>query len=292
MRSTTAVRVRTTRTNRTSHLALLRVAIAATALGVLASRPVPALPPEPIRAFASEVPRVFSELENLVARERMTQLVYDSANDRVVRRRVLVSDYQIAPLEEDPTVPWEFRFVREIDGKAVPGADRQLDDFLRLRHRDSREERMRITNLGLSSSLPDCYWHNLTLVLRAFQGENADNFEWRPLRSGWAFEQVRGPGIPQNHFDPRSPRHYPKGALTFEEGSLSKLQLEWTSDGMVTSVQLEFSRPVAPDFIPRPLKYVAKKRREASARTVVQTTFEYGDYRRFGVRSEETTRPQ
>jgi hypothetical protein len=216
------------------------------ALGLGAAVPAAAAPPEDIRAFASDVPRVFSELENLVARERMTQLVFDTASDRIVRRRVLVSDYQIAPLEEDPTVSWEFRFVREVDGKPVPGAARQLDDFLRLRHRDSREERMRITNLGLSSSLPDCYWHNLTLVLRAFTGDNVDNFDWRPLRSGWAFEQVRGPGIPQNHFDPRSPRHYPKGTLSFEEGSLSHLQLEWSSDGIVTSAQLDFSRPVDP----------------------------------------------
>jgi hypothetical protein len=263
----------------------------AIALGLGAAIPAAAAPPEDVRAFASDVPRVFSELENLVARERMTQLVFDAASDRIVRRRVLVSDYQIAPLEEDPTTPWEFRFVREVDGKPVPGASRQLEDFLRLRHRDSREERMRITMLGLSSSLPDCYWHNLTLVLRAFTGDNADNFDWRPLRNGWAFEQVRGLGIPQNHFDPRSPRHYPKGTLSFEEGSLSRLQLEWSSDGIVTSAQLDFSRPVEPDRIPRPLKYVARKRREGSTRTLVQTTFEYADYRRFGVSSEQTTRP-
>jgi hypothetical protein len=261
------------------------------ALGLGSTLPAAAAPPEDIRAFASDVPRVFSELENLVAREMMTQLVYDTASDRIVRRRVLVSDYQIAHLEEDPAVAWEFRFVREVDGKPVAGASHQLDDFLRLRHRDSREERMRITNLGLASSLPDCYWHNLTLVLRAFSGENADNFQWRSLRNGWAFEQVRGPGIPQNHFDPRSPRHYPKGSMTFEEGSLSRLQLEWSSDGLVTSVQLDFSRPVEPDLIPRPLKYVARKRREGSPRTLVQTTFEYDDYRRLGVSSEQTSRP-
>lgn len=242
--------------------------------------------PEPVRELAKDVPRIFSELENLVARERMTQIVFDSVSDRVVRRRVLVSDYQIAPLEEEPDAPWEFRFVREIDGRPVPGADRQLEDFLRLRHRDSREERMRITNLGLSSSLPDCYWHNLTLTLRAFAGGNADNFEWTPLHGGWAFEQVRGPGIPQNHFDPRSPRHYPKGSILFQDGAVSKLQLEWTSEGLVTSVALEFTRPAEPDLIPRPLRYVAKKRSASSTRTLVQTTFEYGGYRRFGVRTE------
>ncbi|MEO8431067.1 MAG: hypothetical protein ABI592_06115 [Acidobacteriota bacterium] len=248
--------------------------------------------PEPVRVLAAEIPSILQEFENLVARERMTQVLFDASANRPARRRVIVSDYQIAPLEEDPNVLWEFRFVREVDGKRIADADTRMQDFLRLRHRDSREERTRITNLGLSRSLPGCYWHNLSLILRAFEGENSGNFDW--TRSGgdtWRFEQVRGLGIPQDLFDPRSPRHYPHGSVSFSGGALSRLDLEWPSDRFVTSVSLEFTPREPPANLPRPLKYVAKRRLASSQRALIQTTFEYDDYRRFSVQSESQTSP-
>ncbi len=248
--------------------------------------------PEPVRALALEIPSVLAEFENLVARERMTQVLFDTVADRPSRRRVIVSDYQIAPLDEDPSVLWEFRFVREVDGKPVAEADREMQDFLRLRHRDSKEERIRITNLGLSKSLPGCYWHNLSLILRAFEGSNVENFEW--TRRGaitWSFEQVRGFGIPQDLFDPRSPRHYPRGSISFAGGALSRLDLEWPADKFVTSVSLEFTPREPPASLPRPLRYVAKRRLASSQRALIQTTYEYGDYRRFSVQSESQTNP-
>jgi hypothetical protein len=58
----------------------------------------------------------------------------------------------------------------------------------------------------------------------------------------------------------------------------------------VTTVLLEFTRPQAPDEVPLPKKYVAKRRAASSGRVAVQTTFEYGDYRRFRVRSEGETK--
>jgi len=203
---------------------------------------------------------------------------------------VIISDYQIAHLEGDPDALWEFRFVREVDGRTVPGADQQIENFLRLRHRDAREERMRIASLGLSRSLPGCYWHNLTLLLRAFQGGNVENFAWRQGRDVWLFEQVRGPGIPEDLLDPASPRHYPRGSLAFSAGPLSRLELEWAASSLLTTASLEFTKPEAPDFIPRPKRYVVRKRLASSIRPSVQTTFEYGEYRRFSVRSEGETR--
>jgi hypothetical protein len=190
----------------------------AVAAAVLADEPVPG----PVRDFSREIPRIFSELENVVARERMTQVIFDSTSDRIFRRRVIVSDYQIAHLDEDPEALWEFRFVSQVDGKGIPGASQQIENFLRLRHRDARQERLRITNLGLSSSLPGCYWHNLTLVLRAFEAGNVEDFSWRRSRDLWLFEQVRGLGIPQDLFDPDSHRHYPRGSVAFSAGSLSR----------------------------------------------------------------------
>jgi hypothetical protein len=258
----------------------------AIAIAVLSYEPVPG----PLRDFSRDIPRIFSELENVVARERMTQAIFDSTSDRIFRRRVIVSDYQIAHLEEDPEALWEFRFVNEVDGKAVAGAGQQIENFLRLRHRDAREERQRITNLGLAASLPGCYWHNLTLVLRAFQGDNVENFSWRRSRDLWLFEQVRGLGIPQDLFDPGSPRHYPRGSVAFSEGSLSHLDLEWTANGIVTTISLEFARPQSPDDVPLPKKYVARRRAASSRRIAVETTFEYGDYRHFRVRTESETK--
>jgi hypothetical protein len=260
-------------------------ALAAGLAGAVAARADEAVP-GPVRDFSREIPGIFSKLENVVARERMTQVIFDTTSDRIFRRRVIVSEYQIAHLEEDPEALWEFRFVSQVDGKAVPGASQKIEDFLRLRHRDAREERQRITILGQAVSLPGCYWHNLTLILRAYEGSNVENFSWKQSGGRWLFEQVRGLGIPQDFFDPGSPRHYPRGSLAFSAGALSRLDLEWTANGLVTTISLEFSKPKAPDDIPLPKRYVAKRRTATSLLTAVQTTFEYGDYRRFEVRSE------
>ncbi len=259
--------------------------------GLLLAGPASAQSPEPIRELSRQVSRILAQMQNLVARERMTQIVYDTSSERVIRRRVLSSDYQIAPLDAEPDALWEFRFVREVDGRAVPGAERGPEDFLRLRSRASLEERMRVTELGRSRSLPGCYWHNLTLVLRAFEGGNVDQFEWRRRGPAWLFEQVRGPGIPDNGFDPRSPRHYPHGSLEIADGSLRRVDFEWTSGGLVTSVAMDFTPPEDPDRIPKPLKYVARTRQASGPRPLSQTTFEYGDYRRFGVSTETATAP-
>lgn len=282
------------RTASRSGFALRAAAVVAAAalLAFPAARARAEAPPEPVRALSLEVPNILAEFENLVARERMTQVLFDAVANRPSRRRVLVSDYQIAPLEEDPNVLWEFRFVREVDGKPVAGADQQMQDFLRLRHRDSREERLRITNLGLAKSLPGCYWHNLALILRAFEGPNVENFDWAARgENSWRFEQVRGLGIPQDLFDPRSARHYPHGSISFAGGALSRLDLEWSADRFVTSVSLEFTPRQPPADLPRPLRFVAKRRLTSSQRALIQTTYDYDDYRRFSVQSESQTNP-
>ena len=246
--------------------------------------------PDKIRAFAQQIPRIILQLQDYVATERMTQMIMDPRADRAMRKQVLLSDYQIAPLEEDPSVLWEFRFVRAIDGKPVPGSERQIDDFFRLRHRDAREERLSIAELGLSRSLPGCYWHNLTLVLQAFADPNVEDFDWKGEGDRWVFEQIRGFGIPEDLFDPKSPRHYPKGSLVFSKGSLSHLELEWPSGAVVNAVTFDFSPSAEADPIPRPARYVAKKRVAGTrSKTLVETIFEYSDYRRFSVTTDPRT---
>ena len=262
-----------------------------TVLVLSAALSAPAAPktlPDGIRAFAEQVPRITAQLQDYVATERMTQMVMDGRADRVARKQVLVSDYQIAPLEEDPSVLWEFRFVRSIDGKTVPGADRQIEDFFRLRHKDAAEERLSIAQLGVSKSLPGCYWHNLTLVLQAFGGANAENFDWKGDGDRYSFEQVRGLGIPEDIFDPQSPRHYPKGSLVFSGGTLSRVEMEWSSRELITVVALDFSPAGEAGGLPRPSRYVAKRRLLAgmTQKTLVETVFEYKDYRHFSVSTE------
>jgi hypothetical protein len=250
----------------------------------------PSATPDGVLAVSREVGRIATGLQDYVATERMTQKVMDTRADRVMRKQILVSDYQIAPLEEDANALWEFRFVREIDGKPVAGADRQIEDFARLRHQDAKEERLAITKLGFDRSLPGCYWHNLTLMLLAFAGPNVDNFSWRGDGDRWTFEQVRGLGIPENLFDPKSQRHYPRGTMTLAKGALSKLEIEWQVGELITSVSLEFSAPAEPGAIPLPSRYVAKKRIAGpTQKTVVETDFDYSAYRRFAVTTEPST---
>src|ERR1041385_346225 len=126
--------------------------------------------------FSRKLPEVFEELGNLVAREEMVQQVYRSG--RLFDIRTLVSDYQVAHLDTDPSALWEFRFVRMIDGRKVPDFDRKVSDFFLLRHADAREERIRVTRQALDRSLPHCYWHNLTLALGALGAGLLPNYDW------------------------------------------------------------------------------------------------------------------
>ena len=250
--------------------------------------------PDAVRAFSREIPGFFEELERIVAREEMRQEAMDPLAARPLRRRTLVSDYQIAPLAEEPGALWEFRFVREVDGKPVPGAAREFQDFLRLRHKDSREERMKIVELARTKSLDGCYWHNLTLAMMAFSEPFVENYRWRGSGNRYEFEQVRGPGIPEDVFDPASPRHYPTGAIAFSgpAGQLSEIDLRFPTRDTVVEMRLFFARS-AVARAPLPSQYVVERKRASTMRTLLKTTLEYTGYRRFTVTSEEkTTVPQ
>ena len=226
----------------------------------------------------------------VVAREEMRQETMDPMAARPLRRRVIVSEYQIAPLEEDPDSLWEFRFVREVDGKALPGAEHELEDFLRLRHRDAREERIRIVELARGKSLEGCYWHNLTLAMMAFSEPYLENYRWRRAGNRYEFEQVRGPGIPENLFDPRSPRHYPSGEIAFAgpAGTLSEIDLSFPARDTFVEMRLSFA---SSDLAraPLPSRYVVERKRTGSKRALLRTTLEYSRYRRFTVTSQEKT---
>ena len=274
-------------------LAWIPALVAAGAL--LASSPAAGEPaqeaaPPAVVAFSRSLPRLFEEFESVVAREEMGQETIDVRAARTLRRRILVSDYQIARLEEDPDALWEFRFVREVDGKAVDGGDRQFQDFLRLRHPDARAERLWIVEIARSQSLPGCYWHNLTLALFAFTEPNLANFRWRAKGTRYEFEQVRGLGIPEDLFNPSSTRHYPKGALSFNgSGStLSSLELRFPTGATQVVITLTFALQGVSPF-PMPAHYVVERKRAETGRTLFRTTVEYSNYRRFTVTTEEKT---
>lgn len=249
--------------------------------------------PEPLHAFARDLPAYFSRLENIIARETITQTILNDQSGGVHRRRVLVSDYQIAHLGEDPGALWEFRFVRSVDGRKLPDVDRKIEDFFRLRHPSAEAERRSIVDLAAAESLPGCYWHNLTLVLLAFGEDTLDNFDWTRKGTRYVFRQARGPGIPEDLFDPLSPRHYPTGAIELFSGKSfpERLELEFRSDQRRIRMRFQFSSPVAPDFIALPRSYDVDADRITGLgfNPETRTRFEYSDIRRYTVRTEEAS---
>ena len=244
--------------------------------------------PAPVVAFSRNLPAYFAELENYVASERTVQQVMREQTAMVFRSRVLESDYEVAHLGEDPSALWEFRFVRSVDGKKVD-AERQMSDFFRLRQPNAAAERRSIVDLAREKSLPGYYWHNLTLTLLAFGPETLGDFDWTPKSGQFAFRQTRGPGIPEDLFDPASPRHYPAGTIAFDPrgGWLSRLYLEWTSGERKARITMTFSPPAAPGEIALPRRYEAVHERRTSGAVVDRTTFEYSNFRRFTVTTDQ-----
>jgi hypothetical protein len=211
----------------------------------------------------------------------------------VFRSRVLESDYQVAHLGEDPSALWEFRFVRSADGKKLD-VERQMGDFFRLRHPSAAAERRSIVELAREKSLPGYYWHNLTLALLAFGPETLDDFDWERKTDHYVFQQARGPGIPEDLFDPMSPRHYPTGTLTFDPkgGWLSRLYLEWTSGERRARVTMTFSPPPKPGAIALPRRYEAVHERRSTGMVIDRTTFDYSNFRRFTVTTGQVEGPE
>jgi hypothetical protein len=251
--------------------------------------------PKEMRDFARELPAYFSKLENIIATETITQTVLNETNGTFQRRRVLVSDFQIAHLGENPAALWEFRFVRSVDGQKLGDIDRKIEDFFRLRHPSAEAERRSIVDLAIGQSLPGCYWHNITLALLAFgQGPN-ENFEWTRKGGQFLFRQVRGLGIPEDWFDPESPRHYPSGAITlFPDGhSLARLDLEFRTDVRRIRMRLDFSPPSSPDFISLPHVYEVESDRitDLGFRPAARIRFEYSDIRHYSVSTEQAVPP-
>jgi len=263
---------------------------------IAAARPTAAeapTAPAPIDAFSRGILSYFAKLEEYVATEKISQDVMRDANQTVFRHQVLLSDFQIAHLGEDPDALWEFRFIRSVDGKALD-TDRQIQDFFRLRQPNAAAERRSIVALAREHSLPGCYWHNLTLTLLAFAPEILDDFAWASKGKGFAFRQVRGLGIPEDLFDPSSPRHFPSGTLELAADGVSPahLDIEWTSRESRLLVKMDFSPPEKPGEIALPRRYVAVHERLSSGKLVDRTTFEYSDFRKFTVTTDsETSKP-
>jgi hypothetical protein len=269
----------------------VRKAVLSCLLLVSPIRPVAAgAVPAELSGFSRAVPGYFASLEEFVATEKITQDVMRESNQTVFRHQVLLSDFQIAHLGEDPEALWEFRFIRSVNGKALD-ADREIQDFFRLRQPNAAAERRSIVALARDHSLPGCYWHNLTLTLLAFGPGILDDFEWAKKGDGWAFRQVRGLGIPEDLFDPASPRHFPSGKLMLGADGISPahLELEWTSRESRLRLTMDFSPPAKAGEIALPRRYVAAHERLSSGKLVDRTTFEYSDFRRFTVTTDQET---
>jgi hypothetical protein len=218
----------------------------------------------------------------------MVQQVFSGG--RPADRRTLVSDYQVAHLDTDPSALWEFRFVRMIDGRKVRDFDRRLSDFFLLRSANAREERIRLARLAFERSLPFCYWHNLTLALQAFGEAQLSDYEWRATARGAKFRQVRGLGVSEDFFDPRSRRHYPSGEIVLDAEShrISRLTLEFPFQGDLVQASLRFA-PAPPRGEVLPREYDVARFRRQSGEVVTRTTFRYSEYRRFSVETNEET---
>ena len=246
--------------------------------------------PEEISAFSRGIPGYFAKLEEFVAHEKITQDVMREENATVFRHQVLLSDFQIAHLGEDPTALWEFRFIRSVDGRPLD-TDRQIQDFFRLRQPSAAAERLSIVNLAREHSFPGCYWHNLTLTLLAFGPDILDDFDWTKKGKRFAFRQVRGLGIPEDLFDPASARNFPSGTLELAADGVSpaRLELEWTSRESRLLVKMEFSPPAGPGEIALPRRYVAVHERRSSGAVRDRTVFEYSNFQRFTVSTVQDT---
>jgi hypothetical protein len=245
--------------------------------------------PERVRDFSERLPALHAALENLVAREEITQ--EELEHGRIVKRRVLICDYQVAHLENDPKALWEFRFVREVDGRKLADFDRRISDFFLLRFPDAAHERLSLARLPVEYSLPGCYWHNLTLALDAFAPDLLHEFEFMGEGDHVVFRQTDGPGIPEDFFDPSSPRHRPEGTMDFvPEGWLSRLVLTFPSGNGRVRIELSFSAPAPPENVILPREYVVTRIRCSDEAAVNRTIYRYTDYRRFSVETEEETK--
>lgn len=263
-------------------------AVAALCAGLAGVAPAATPPPDPVVVFSRGLPRFFEQLGGLVASERMTQTLISERDATIARKRLIESDFEVSHLAEDPTMLWEFRFVKTVDGKPS-GAERAIEDFFRLRQPDAAAERGQIVALAMGKSLPGCYWHNLTLMLLAFGEANLGNFEWKPFAGGWAFRQVRGAGISENLYDPSAARHYPDGLLKLSpDGTWARsLEMTFVTGPRVAHVVLTFSPPAAPGEPALPLRYQAAHENLLTRFAVDRAVFEYSNFRKFTVSTQE-----
>ena len=82
---------------------------------------------------------------DLMAEERRDLVVYDAAG-KVRKRRTILSDLMISRARADGEVVFEYRVVREVDGKPIRGSDRRLERFLELlKKTDTADEELERT---------------------------------------------------------------------------------------------------------------------------------------------------
>jgi hypothetical protein len=229
-------------------------------------------------------------MANFLARETMHQELFGPRNGSVARRRVIVADYQISHLLEEPESLWEFRFVQSVDGHARPGVDEEIARLASLRHASATEERRQIAENARRESLPGCAWHNLGLVLLAFREPYLPYFDWKQKGDHFEFRQSRGPGIPEDFFDPQSPRHYPTGELGLAaDGSVSRLDMRYESQEYNVRMRFSFAPPAAgaPSM---PRRAEVRSYRPSSMGEALESRLisDFTDYREFQVTTDES----
>jgi hypothetical protein len=259
------------------------------ALVLLLSAAATPVPPA-VSRWGASIPAFYEKMARYLARETVHQEIFGRRTGDVARRRVLITDYQINHLLEEPESLWEFRFVRSVDGHARPGVDEEISRLAFLRHASATEERRQIVAIARRESLPGCGWHNLGLVLLAFREPYLPYFDWSKKGDHFEFRQARGPGIPEDFFDPQSPRHYPTGELWLAaDGSASRLDLRYESEEYNVRMRFTFVPPAAgAPSMPRRVQVSSYRPSSTGGALESRVISDYSDYREFQVTTEES----
>lgn len=270
-----------------------------------------AAPAELISRAAARRREYMERFKDLTTEE--TQRVEEYGDEGVKRRREVVSDLIIYPSQQDSSSMFEYRNVRAVDGRAVAGRDRRVEQlFGRLAKADSRknelerirrESRRYDLNYSFYGMTIDQGWPLDESVRRFFRftvagGERIDGHDVVVLR----YEQASQ--IPGQDLKLSLPERL-KGAellyrgrlwLDRDTARLRREEREWmlklpTTPTPLTYIKFEFSYADSRFDILTPTRITISTYNRgrdlpgggAELSLGGRVVFEYGEFRRFGV---------